>query len=557
MPLQPLDPGFRLGKYEVLAHIATGGMGTVYKAMDLELHRLVALKVLDPALAARDVVRERFKREARHAARLSHKHIVTIYEAKADQGFHYIAMEFVQGIDLGECIQRKGRLGAEETRRILIQAAKALDHAFQQGVVHRDIKPSNFLLAQEGRKIVVKLTDMGLARTESEDEFRVTRAGSTVGTIDYMAPEQARDSASADTRSDMYSLGCTAYHMLTGRPPFAEGGLGERLYKHLEAPPPDLRQLRPDVSVGLWYVLQRMLAKKPSDRYQTPAELLAALKATAGDASRESASETLGLMNAAPVPSAKTPSSSSDLPSEPFEEAPTRIETPAAAPEPPEPRRKRRPAAVVREPSPPPEETAPVGAANLEQARAAAGQYERARQVIAEGGDADYARQLLLSCCKLDPSSTAYRKTLRQLEQGASKSLLGRWLGSLNVMALKARLRAAKRGGDHRKVLEQGEEVLARQPGDAATHLDMAESAEALGYDTLAVWLVEQGRDHAPDHIGLMRALARLYEKVQQLNKAIATWELVRKAQPDDFEIQKKINALSVRDHISKGSYRR
>src|SRR5262249_54785917 len=147
-----------------------------------------------------------FQREARHAARLAYKHIVTLYEASEDQGYLYMALEFVEGIDLEEYIRRQGQLGAEEARRILIQAGKALDFAHRHGIIHRDIKPSNFLLAQQGDRVVVKLTDLGLARTENEDAYRLTRAGYTVGTVDYMAPEQARNSASADIRSDIYAL---------------------------------------------------------------------------------------------------------------------------------------------------------------------------------------------------------------------------------------------------------------------------------------------------------------------------------------------------------------
>src|SRR5262249_18547765 len=125
---------------------------------------------------------------------------------------------------------------------------------------------------------VVKLADFGLARTEGDDDFKVTRDGSTVGTVDYIAPEQARDSRAADTRSDIYALGCTLYHLLAGQPPFPDGGLGERLLKHMEAPPPDVRPLNPRASSGFARLLRKMLAKKPEDRYQTPAELLAALE---------------------------------------------------------------------------------------------------------------------------------------------------------------------------------------------------------------------------------------------------------------------------------------
>src|SRR5205823_4453535 len=135
----------------------------------------------------------------------------------------------------------------------------------QYGLIHRDIKPSNFLVTQKDGRLLVKLTDMGLARHEREDEYRITRAGTTVGTVDYIAPEQARDSSTADIRSDIYSLGCTLYHMLAGKPPFPEGSMTERLYKHVEAAPPDVRQLNARVPVGLTVLLERMLAKKPAE----------------------------------------------------------------------------------------------------------------------------------------------------------------------------------------------------------------------------------------------------------------------------------------------------
>src|SRR5262245_36452476 len=278
MASQSLQPGAHIDKYEVLSHLATGGMGTVYKARDLELGRVVALKVLSPEVAARPNLVERFRREARHAARLRHKNIVTIYEFGQAEGQWYLVMEFVEGIDLETYVIRKGKLSPEEVRRFLKQAARALDHAFQMGITHRDIKPANFLLTREDGRPIVKLTDFGLAQAEDENQFRLTRDGSTVGTVDYLPPEQARDSASADIRSDIYSLGCSCYHLLAGHPPFPGGGLGERIYKHLEAEPPDLRVINPQVPDVLWAILSRMLAKKPEDRYQTPAELLAALR---------------------------------------------------------------------------------------------------------------------------------------------------------------------------------------------------------------------------------------------------------------------------------------
>src|SRR5262249_38992532 len=242
MPSEPPAAGakkpVRIGKYEVVKHIANGGMGAVYKARDVDLDRDVALKVLPPETAANPTALERFRREARNAAKLRHENIVTIYEFGECQGTWFLALEYVQGIDLHDYIDRKGKLDPEEARRITIQAALALQHAYQQGIVHRDIKPSNFLVTRKNERLVVKMTDLGLSREARNDDYRVTRTGTTVGTVDYMAPEQARDSSKADTRSDIYSLGCTFYHMLAGQPPFNEGGLTERLYKHVQDEPP-------------------------------------------------------------------------------------------------------------------------------------------------------------------------------------------------------------------------------------------------------------------------------------------------------------------------------
>jgi serine/threonine-protein kinase len=278
MPSDPAAPTarrpVRIGKYEVISHIATGGMGAVYKARDVELRREVALKILPPELAAKPALLERFKREAIHAARLRHENIVTIFECGEVGGTHFLALEFVEGIDLCEYIDRKGKLDPEEARIITLQAARALDHAHHQGIVHRDIKPSNFLLSRPKGGLLVKMTDFGLARVAGDEDFRVTRAGTTVGTIDYISPEQARDSALADIRSDLYSLGCTLFHMLAGQAPFADGGLTERLYKHIEEPPPNVLEFNPRVSPELRAILYKLLAKKPEDRYQTPAELL-------------------------------------------------------------------------------------------------------------------------------------------------------------------------------------------------------------------------------------------------------------------------------------------
>jgi serine/threonine protein kinase len=264
----------RIGKYEVLSHIATGGMGAVYRAHDTELNREVALKVLNPEMAAKAAMVERFRREARAAAKFLHENIVTLYEFGEANGTYFLAMEFVQGIDLHELIALRGKLPEKEALDIVLQACRALDHLHRCGFIHRDVKPSNFLIEERDGLSRVKLTDMGLARELDNDEARVTRAGSTVGTLDYMAPEQARDSWGSDIRGDLYSLGATWFFLLAGQAPFPQGGLGERLLKIMNDPPPDVRKFNRRVSASTAAIIDRLLAKSPDDRFQTPAELL-------------------------------------------------------------------------------------------------------------------------------------------------------------------------------------------------------------------------------------------------------------------------------------------
>jgi serine/threonine protein kinase len=284
----------RLGKYEVIRHIATGGMGAVYHARDTETNREVALKILPPDLAAKPAMVVRFRREYAAASKLQHENIVELYELGELNQTLYFAMEFVEGIDLHEHVKKHGPLDPEEARQLILQSARALRHAAQHGIVHRDIKPSNFLLTRKNGKPFVKLTDFGLARETSDDHYRVTRAGTTVGTIDYMSPEQARDSGAADARSDLYSLGGTWFHLLTGQAPFPAGGLGERLIKIMNDPPPDVCALNPRVSPACRTVIERLLAKSPEDRYPTAEALIDDLLSLEGQTTRRprSAQET-------------------------------------------------------------------------------------------------------------------------------------------------------------------------------------------------------------------------------------------------------------------------
>jgi serine/threonine-protein kinase len=273
-PRPSTNPGDlkQLGKYQIERKLGAGGMGTVYLARDTAMRRAVALKVLPKDKADNPILVKRFQAEAQAAAQLTHDNIVAVYDTGSANGYLYIAMEYIDGIDLHELINKRGPIPVKRSIEIIKQVASALQHASEKQIVHRDIKPSNLLIRRDG---MVKLTDLGLARSVDDTiETGITRAGTTVGTVDYMAPEQAKSSKAADIRSDIYSLGCTWYHMLTGGPPYPEGSLTNKLQAHASRPLPDPRTVNDQVTDGLVAVLHRMMAKKPEDRYQTPAELL-------------------------------------------------------------------------------------------------------------------------------------------------------------------------------------------------------------------------------------------------------------------------------------------
>ena len=288
LPPQPASEMKMLGKYQIERKLGAGGMGTVYLARDMQLKRVVALKVLSRDKAQNPTLVKRFQAEAQAAAQLRHDNIVAVYDSGEADGYLFIAMEYVEGQDLFEMVQRRGVTPVKRSIEIIKQVAAALQHAYEQNIVHRDIKPSNLLIARNG---MVKVTDLGLARSVDDTlETNITRAGTTVGTVDYMSPEQARNSKLADIRSDLYSLGCTWYQMLTGEPPYPEGSVTNKLQAHAIKPIPDPRDKKPNIPEGVTAVLQRMMAKKPEDRYQTPAELLDDLKhatLTHGAISRE------------------------------------------------------------------------------------------------------------------------------------------------------------------------------------------------------------------------------------------------------------------------------
>lgn len=274
--------GLVFGKYLVLDKIGAGGMGNVFQARHRESHEIVAVKVLaTSAMRSPDAVR-RFQREAEIAARLSHPHIVRAIEQGSNGSLYYFAMEFVEGLDLGKYIQQYGRMPWRDALSCAIQAARALEYAHGQGLVHRDIKPGNLFLTREG---TIKVLDLGLARMNDPSDSAnssandgLTQTGQVIGTVDYMAPEQALRTRDADARADIYSLGCSLFRLLTGRLPFEGETVVEKILAHREQPIPQVRHHVPDAPVGIDLVLQRMLAKRLEDRYQTMREVVTALE---------------------------------------------------------------------------------------------------------------------------------------------------------------------------------------------------------------------------------------------------------------------------------------
>ncbi len=255
--------------YELLDRVGAGAMGTVFKARHKRLSRIVALKVLKPSLARDARYVDRLRREARIVASLSHPNIVTGYDLGEEGGYHYFVMEFVEGKSLRQLLVEWGMFAEEYVLKVGQQVAAALDHAFARGVIHRDVKPGNILIDEQGN---VKLTDLGLAKGPAD--LTLTRDGATVGTPQYISPEQARNPHDVDVRSDLYSLGATLYHMATGQPPFRGDTMAELITKVLHDAPVPPHELNPALSAGMSLVLRKLLAKDLAVRYQTPRELL-------------------------------------------------------------------------------------------------------------------------------------------------------------------------------------------------------------------------------------------------------------------------------------------
>ena len=268
--------GERLGQFELRQFVGGGGMGVVFRAWDTTLNREVAVKVLSRDQSADDETLRRFRNEAQSAARLDHANIARVFYVGEDRGVNYIVFEFIEGVNLRDLVDRHGPLPVDEALDYTLQVAEALDHASQRDVIHRDIKPSNVLITAEGH---AKLVDMGLARLHQVEHTNddLTASGVTLGTFDYISPEQARDPRSADVRSDLYSLGCSLYFMLVGQPPFPRGTVLQKLLQHQGEEPPNPRTLRPDLPTEVLKVVRKLLAKSPGQRYQRPSDLISDL----------------------------------------------------------------------------------------------------------------------------------------------------------------------------------------------------------------------------------------------------------------------------------------
>jgi serine/threonine-protein kinase len=322
--------GFKIDRYVLIDLIGQGGMGRVYLARDTRLNRRVAVKILSPERVNNPRAIARFHREAMVGAQLQHEHLVRIYDEGESAGKCYLVMEFIEGKNIGQMIAENGPIPPAVAARLGRQVAMGLEHAQRKGLIHRDVNPYNILVTHDGQ---AKLTDLGLAIDLSENE-RVTRDGATVGTFDYISPEQARHSHGVDTRSDIYSLGCTLYHMLTGQVPFPSASLPEKLFGHQASEPEPIAKLTPGVPAGLAAVIHKTMRKSPADRYATPLELAQALEPFGDD----SADPSTIIPDNTPQPAAKHATSITQVTAATQAQAAASKAAPPAAPVPaPEP----------------------------------------------------------------------------------------------------------------------------------------------------------------------------------------------------------------------------
>ncbi len=257
----------QIGGYKLVRRIGEGGMGEVYLAEQLTMHRTVALKILHAKWADDEEFRKRFLLEARAVGKLSHQNLIQVFDVGKYQGLYYFSMEFIDGVTVDDLIRHEGSLGVEKVIDITLQVCEALTYLSVHGIVHRDIKPANIMMTKDG---LVKLGDFGFIQSGYDAELM--QEGSTIGTPDYISPEQARGERNLDVRSDIYSLGASLFHMVAGRTLYT-GSCSKVMRDHIESQPPDLRKLSPNLPQGLVRIIEKMTAKLPIDRHQSPAEV--------------------------------------------------------------------------------------------------------------------------------------------------------------------------------------------------------------------------------------------------------------------------------------------
>ncbi len=271
-----------LGNYRLRERIGEGAMGQVFKAWNARTHRVVAVKTIRKDLVTSVKAMERFNREVKTASQLEHPNIARMLDAEEVDGRLFLVMDFVEGYNLSQRIKQGGALAMGDAVELARQAALGLQHAFERGIVHRDIKPANLMVAPGKTDSLgtVKILDFGLARFESErdNSTRLTQVGNLLGTIDYVAPEQAQNAQDADIRADIYSLGCTLFYLICARPPFLGSDVVEKLGPRITGEPPSIRAVRPDIPEGLDAVIRKMMARLPEDRYQAPIDAAKALE---------------------------------------------------------------------------------------------------------------------------------------------------------------------------------------------------------------------------------------------------------------------------------------
>ncbi len=269
-----LGASHRIEGYKLQEKLGQGSMGVVWRARQISLDRIVAVKILAPFLQKNERFVSRFLKEAKVLARLNHPHIVQCIDVGRSHGLYYFAMEYVDGPTVGSIVKRGGRMADERATRIILQVAMALDHAFEHSIIHRDIKPDNIMIASGG---VVKLCDLGLVK-DLDTGGDTTDTGTTLGTPNYISPEQARGDEFIDQRSDIYSLGATYYHMVTGVTPFQYENPAATLVAHLNEVPKTPRERVPELSAETSRIISKMLRKNPDDRYQRPSQVVADLE---------------------------------------------------------------------------------------------------------------------------------------------------------------------------------------------------------------------------------------------------------------------------------------